>query len=348
MEETIQNIAYSPQDASRLSLEMVNDLRTNRHGVQTGIADMDRALIPARPGELITVLGYTSHYKSGFMNWISRQAIKDIEPGSNKIVVRVTWEQSVEEDTITWLAGATNIPVTNIARGLVDEKEWKLLNRAAVKRATTPMWIVGHSQQESAARRRARPRMTIHDVINAVEYIVNDATSHRLEIVLIVLDYLQRIRPAAADGDNKRQQQMEAVNGSKDMAISFACPVYLGVQTGRQVIDRANKTPQVNDGQETSNIEQSSDKMIGLWYPIKTEPKGAKINGIEVTENLLIATILKQKLGAAPITLALYVDPERNLIGSRADLPDQEKPKTKPKKEEATERELPWYSYDEK
>jgi len=101
------------------------------------------------------------------------------------------------------------------------------------------------------------------------------------------------------------------------MAISFGCPVLLGVQTGRQVMERDIKIPGIDDGQETSNIEQSSDKMLSVWYPIKTEDKGSLVAGEEVTKNLLIVRLLKQKLGEAPATFALYVDPERNIIAGR-------------------------------
>lgn len=321
----ISDIAYSPQEVSSLALKKIDQLRHDSGGgVKTGITDIDKMVLPFRPGELITVLGYTSHYKSGFMNWLSKQAVKSIPEGSDEIVIRVTWEQSVEEDTLTWLAGDTNMSVTSLARGLVDEAEWKLLLNSSVRRAITPMWIVGHSEIESREKRHARPRMTMTDVGKAIQYIVNEATDTQWRVRMIVLDYLQRIRPDQQDGISKREQMMEAVNRAKDAAISFGCPVVLGVQTGRDTMKRDDKTPTIDDGQETSNIEQSSDKMFGLWYPIKTEPEGKMIDGQKVTKNLLIVRLLKQKLGEAPKTFALYVDPEHNLIGSMAgeDTPD--------------------------
>ena len=264
-------------------------------------------LLPFRPGELVTVLGYTSNYKSGLMNWLSKQAIKEIikDKTDDEFVARVTWEQSVEEDTLSWLAGDADLSITRLARGLVDDKEWKILERSSVKRATTPMWIVGHSQLEQKERRRSRPRMTMNDVALALEYICNDATEKKIKPKMIVLDYLQRIRPDQKDGESKR-----------DAAIAFGCPVLLGVQTGRQVMEREDKTPTIDDGQETSNIEQSSDKMFGVWYPIKTEPMGSPLMGMTVNKNLLIVRLLKQKLGEAPKTFALYVDPEKNLLAS--------------------------------
>jgi replicative DNA helicase len=313
----VADIAYSPQEASSLAVKKIDLLRHDiGGGVKTGITDVDAMVLPFRPGELITVLGYTSNYKSGFMNWLSKEAIKSIPTNANEIVIRVTWEQSVEEDTLTWLAGDADMSITKLARGLVDEAEWKLLLNSSVRRAITPMWIVGHSEIESRDRRQARPRMTMTDVGKAIQYIVNEATDTQWRVRMIVLDYLQRIRPDKEDGDSKREQMMEAVNRAKDAAISFGCPVVLGVQTRRESQDRDDKFPCIDDGQETSNIEQSSDKMFGLWYPIKTEKEGKLIDGIPVSKNLLMLRLLKQKLGEAPKTFALYVDPEHNRIGS--------------------------------
>ena len=317
----ITTLVFDPQTSSHLAVQMVDNLRKDAGGgVQSGINDLDKILLPFRSGELVTVLGYTSNYKSGFMNWLSKQALKliDKEKSEDEFVARVTWEQSVEEDTLSWLAGDANLSITKLARGLVDEKEWKVLQKSSIRRAITPMWIVGHSQLENTERRRARPRMTMNDVALALEYICNDATERKLKPKMIVLDYLQRIRPDTKDGDSKREQMMEAVNRAKDAAIAFGCPVILGVQTGRQVMEREDKTPTIEDGQETSNIEQSSDKMFGVWYPVKTEKPGSAIHGVQVTKNLLVLRLLKQKLGEAPKTFALFVDPEKNILGNIA------------------------------
>ena len=114
-----------------------------------------------------------------------------------------------------------------------------------------------------------------------------------------------------ADGGTRREQMMEAVNLSKDLAVAYGCPVLLGVQASRETLERDDKVPTIQDGQETSNIEQSADVAFGCWYPIKTEKPNAAINGYAVTKNLFVLRLLKQKLGPAPETFMTYVDPER-------------------------------------
>ena len=319
-DEDIERITFSPQHAGRLAVEMVGDNRAHvGEGLRIGIPLIDKTMVPFRAGQLVTVLAYTSQYKSGFMNWLAKQAVKSIQGEEKKIVVKVTWEQSVEEDTLSWLASDADISITKMARGTLDEAEWKLLVGASMRRAVTPLWVVGHSQVEYKSLRKARPRMTMRDVARAMEFIIHDATAEILSPALVVLDYLQRIRADPEDGENRRVQMMEAVNLSKDLGIAYGCPVVLGVQTSRSEQDRNDKIPQLNDGQETSNIEQSSDISFGLWYPIRTEPlmtggKPTMIGGYMVTKNLLFCRLLKQKLGEASITYALFVDPEKNEI----------------------------------
>ncbi len=306
----IEDIVYSPQAAAKLAVEALEELRNNSVGVKSGISSLDEVMLPLRGGELVTVLGYTSHYKTGFMNWLLKSAVQECQDG--EVAVKVTWEDSVEEETLKWIANDSNISVTAMVRGKVDD--WDLVMRSYARRISTPLWIVGHSNQESYNGRKARPRLTMTDVMEAVEYIISCGGAPRM----VVLDYLQRIRPDYSDGNNKREQMMEAVNKAKDLAIQFGCPVVLGVQASRGILSREFKLPRLDDGLETSNIEQSSDKAISLWYPMKTEELGVMIDavGVPVTENLLIVGLLKQKLGLAPVILPLHLDASRGVITS--------------------------------
>ena len=94
-ERDITTLVFDPQTSSHLAVQMVDNLRKDAGGgVQSGINDLDKILLPFRSGELVTVLGYTSNYKSGFMNWLSKQALKLIEKekSEDEFVARVTWE----------------------------------------------------------------------------------------------------------------------------------------------------------------------------------------------------------------------------------------------------------------
>jgi replicative DNA helicase len=248
------------------------------------------------------------------MNWCLKAAVNQCE--ESDVVIKVTWEDSVEEDTLKWVSSDAGIPISIMVRG--EELNWEIVMKSYQKRIETPLWLVGHSNSISSVAGKARPRMTMTDVLEAVNFINDGVTDHKYKPRLIVLDYLQRIRPDASDGSTKREQMMEAVNKSKDLAIQIGCSVMLGVQAGRGVLDRAYKLPRLEDGLETSNIEQSSDKVLSLWYPIKTEPDGKfiDVDNVKVHDHLLICGVLKQKMGIAPVSIPLYIDPALNIISS--------------------------------
>lgn len=326
-------IVFSPPEAAALGVALLQKSRESlSSGISFGIKRLDEVMNPMRPGELVSVYGLPGHHKTNVLNHLSCKAIAGIPPGSNEVVVRATWEQSVEEDTLHWIANDTGIPITGMVRGELDEAEWEVIYRSADRRAVSPLWILGHSALRSEGNRRARPRMTMSDIARALEWICNSSCDTPLKIKAVVLDYLQRIRPDPQDGADRREQVMEIVNRAKDCALSFGCTTLLGVQAKREVNDREQKLPRQSDAQESSNVEQTSDKIISLWYPWKTEKPNTMITtsricqdknatgqpmkvieeSWKITPNLLLVGIPKQKMGPIIESVPVYIDPAEN------------------------------------
>lgn len=315
--DNIRALIHSPAQVAQSTTELVSKLQADKGGgIPFGFPVVDDELIPARPGDLVVVAGYTSNWKSGLMNWLALQELKRImqRGDTNQIVIKVTWEQSAEEDTLTYLSSQAEIPAMTMVRGKLDDDQWKIIRHAAVERQVVPLWIVGHSIMESIRDRKARPRMTMSDVAVALDMIINQAMGSRREPRMIVMDYLQRIRSDPEDGDTMRERIIAIVNRVKDCAIAFGCPVYLGVQAGRSVAQRTEQIPELEDLQESSAIEQAADKILSLWYPIKNLPLGKNLDTFMVTPELLVMRLLKQKMGFAPITWFLNIDPKLTLV----------------------------------
>jgi len=307
---------FNPQEASNLAIESINDRRNEKQGLKIGLPTIDNYLIPMRKSQLIGVMGYTSHYKSGFMSFVANKAIGQLED-ENDVIIYVSWEQSVEEQIILDIARTSFIDAGDIYRGKVSDLDFETLARSAVLRASKPLWIIGHSE----AGEKRRPRLTMTDMANALVYLTE---KEMRKPKLIVLDYLQRINRDDASTGDMRGGFMEIVDRAKDMAIAFACPVILGTQAKRDVIDRKWKQPIISDAQETSNFEQSCDVIFSTWFPKNTEPIGSTIGPggnleYEVTENLLLIQLLKQKQGQAPILFPMFVKPATNEMYSLAD-----------------------------
>ena len=301
-----ENSAFFPDTIARLTVQELKKLREEKSlGIMSGYSNIDKVLTPFRGGELVPVLGYTNNFKSGFMSMLCNNAIPQLKPDSNEIIIACSWEDSVEDRGIWDLAEMTHMDTTALDRGEFGDLEWKKLLDASLKRADKPIYYIGHSDQDM----RRRPRLSLPQVWQVLEHLYS---YHGKQCRMIALDYLQRIRP---DKDRRdwRVAMMEIVDIAKDMAIAFNVPVLLGTQAGRKVRDLADpKMPQIEHAQETSNIEQSAGKFFSLCLPHKTMNTGESFDfaggTFVVSDNLLLIGLLKQKRGVAPRYFAFHID----------------------------------------
>jgi replicative DNA helicase len=305
-EETKIETVYSPQQASVLAVQTVEGRKVQGAGLLTGIPGLDEVMLPLKRGDLVVVEGYTSNGKSMLMSAIANNVAADLK-GADEVVVYVSWEQSVEEQTLLDISRTSTIPSSVLYKGSLTEMQWSAMMRAALERASQPIWLVGHSD----ASEQRRPRLTMTDVARSLAYIV-DVQGRRVS--LIVLDYLQRINRDDVHTTDARLGFMDIVDRAKDAALAFGCPLLLGCQAGRETQSKDWKMPGIRDGQESSNVEQSADKFLALWMPKTSEPMGSKvqlegsIKEMTVTEHLMFLKLWKQKFGPAPKLLPLYVD----------------------------------------
>ena len=307
---------YTPAEVSALVLNSIKATRERKGlGIPSYMPALDKYLKPARPGQLLIIMGRPSNYKSGLMQYMARSVALDIirEGAEREIVVYVTWEMPVEDLGLYDLAAQMGVPASQLTEGTIDDDLWQAVQVAAMRRAGLPLWIVGHSVE----RRRKRPNLTLTNVAMALRWI-DDVMGFHPRVVF--LDYLQQMQ--TEHGEDRRMQVFDNVRRSKDMALHLACPVHLGVQAGRQVDDRQWNLPEMGDGQETSNIEQTADVILSVWMPKTTKPagemlqmpKGAGGIQIEITDNLLVVGLKKQRTGPANKVCFVYVDHDRNQI----------------------------------
>lgn len=297
-----ERLAHSPTEVSTLTVQLLEEYRRNPEKViVSGIPKLDQRIVPWR-SHLVTVQGYTNHFKTSFMNILAQNVERVCE--ENDVIIYVDVENSLEESTIKDISQVSLVPVPTMLMGKASDKEWKSIMQAATIRATKKIWLLAHSEQDYRARRRA----TVPDLWEALTYIRDEQEKN---IKMIVVDYFQRIRRHDTR-QGHRVIYMEMVDMLQDLALGFGCPLLLGSQTARAVKNRQDKMPTLADLMETSNLEQSSRSAISLYMPGKEDyPLGTgwEFGGInyEVTENLIMISILKQK-GVCPIHQPYYID----------------------------------------
>lgn len=306
-------VVFDPSLVSTLTVSSIKAARDDPDTLTTGIPQLDDHYITFRPRRVNGILAYTSHGKTSLMNILARNFVPQI--GENEVIVYATWEDSIEDLSLSFLANASRISVTSLFGGNLTPEEWKEMMKAATLRAQTPLWLIGHSEQKEARR----PRLTMTDIWAAMEYIVDKRGK---KVRAVFLDYLQRINRDDTKGE-MRGQYMAIMDKVKDLALDFNTCVTIGTQVGRDVKERKWKQPQDNDAQETSNFEQTADGLISLWIPKKTETigdcllerRGIDGQAVHVTERLMMVQTLKQKKAKAPVLRAVDFYPETNEIG---------------------------------
>lgn len=307
---------FDPSLVSSLTVGSIRDAQAMPDALMTGIPQLDDHYVMTRPGRVTGLLAYTSNGKTSLMNLLARNFVPQLK--ADEIVVPVTWEDSIEDLTLSYLSAVSKVSMTSLFSGKMDTNEWNDMMQAATQRASAPIWVMGHSEQKEARR----PRLTMTDVWRGMEYIVD---KRKKKVKVIFLDYLQRINRDDVKG-TIREQYMTIMDKVKDLALGFDTHVIIGTQVGRDVKERKWKQPQDHDAQETSNFEQTCDGLISLWIPKRTEDIGAtlvkatmekgvqKTPSIEVTERLMLIQTLKQKKAVAPVLRAVDFYAETNEI----------------------------------
>jgi replicative DNA helicase len=306
-----ENFVFDPSLVSTLTVGSIRENRDAPDMLSTGIPQMDDHYVMFRPRRVNGILAYTSHGKTSLMNILARNFVPQL--AEDEIVVYITWEDSIEDLTLSHLANTSRINITSLFHGKLGINEWDAMMKAATQRAQTPLWLMGHSEAKEARR----PRLTMTDIWAGMEYIVD---KRKKKVRAIFLDYLQRISRDDQKGE-MRGQYMAIMDKVKDLSLGFDTCVTIGSQVGRDVKERKWKQPQDNDAQETSNFEQTCDGIISLWIPKKTEkigesliPAAGEMPGVFVTENLMLIQTLKQKKAKAPVLRAVDFIPETNEI----------------------------------
>jgi replicative DNA helicase len=243
------------------------------------------------------------------MRWArNRAAFLRQQQMENRVVVYITLEQSIEELNAFNVAADERVSITSMARGEITADEWQRCLKAGIKRRFAPLWNIGYS----AMREGKQPRLTVDAIANALELI---KSTHGKTLDLVFVDYLQRL-PIDTRAESKAVGISNHVDALKDIALNITkCPLVVGVQARREVDDANPPIPQMDDGQWTSNIEQTGDRVVSLVRPCNYVKPGEKFGSSTVEgPNELVVSILKQKLGQANLARRVYFDPEYNKL----------------------------------
>jgi replicative DNA helicase len=239
-------------------------------GVATGFADLDKKLGGLHPSDLVILAGRPSMGKSALATNIAFNAAKayrTARAADGRIVSEdggisafFSLEMSSEQLATRILAEESGVSSDRIRRGEVKREDFDKFVAASQRLQTVPLYIDDTPALTIGALRTRARRMKRQQGLD-----------------LIVIDYLQLMRPSAQGrgSENRVQEISEITRGLKAIAKELDVPVLALSQLSRAVEQREDKRPMLADLRESGSIEQDADVVMFIFreeYYLSREP----------------------------------------------------------------------------
>lgn len=231
-------------------------------GVSTGLMDLDLKLGGLHKSDLVILAGRPAMGKSALATNIAFNAAKlnseKAEEGA--VVALFSLEMSAEQLATRILAEQAEISSEKIRRGDIVGDDFAKIVKLSQQLSEIKLFIDDTPALSiSALRTRARRLKRTHG------------------LGMVVVDYLQLLRPGSRQVDNRVQEISEITQGLKALAKELDVPVLALSQLSRQVEQREDKRPQLADLRESGSIEQDADVVMFIfredYYHERKEPE---------------------------------------------------------------------------
>lgn len=210
-------------------------------GVRTGFEGLDRLTGGWQAGNLIIVGGRPSMGKSALaMAFAESAAVRD-----DTTTLVFSLEMSERELTDRAISSRARVSSQLLRQpATLRDEHWPKLAQAMSVLSTQRLQIV-EAPGLTVPEMRAMARMC----------------RARHGLGLVVVDYLQLIRPATRDPSRVREVD-EISQGLKHLAKELSVPVICLAQLNRQLEQREQKRPRLSDLRESGGVEQDADLVL--------------------------------------------------------------------------------------
>ncbi|MGI5122820.1 replicative DNA helicase [Marinactinospora thermotolerans] len=230
-------------------------------GISTGFADLDELTQGLRPGQLVVIGARPSIGKSTLAMDLARTAaIRDGEP-----CLFVSLEMGEEELMHRVLAAEARVPLHRIQAGRLAEAEWEAVSQVMPRVSAAPMVI------------EDQPMMTMAEIRSMCRRVARE-----MGLRLVVVDYLQLIRPPATARASTTRQEIvaEMSRDLKLLAKELGVTVVALSQLNRGPEQRTEKKPMLSDLRESGAVEQDADMVVLLhredFYEKENSPRAGE------------------------------------------------------------------------
>ena len=244
-------------------------------GVASGFIDLDKKLGGLHPSDLVILAGRPSMGKTALATNIAFNAAKAYRPAhtadgridltreaeDGAVVGFFSLEMSAEQLATRILAEESGTSSDRIRRGEVRREDFDKFIAASQRLAAVPLYIDDTPAISVAALRTRARRLKRQNGLG-----------------LIVIDYLQLLRPSAQSRamENRVQEVSDITRGLKAIAKELDVAVLACAQLSRAVEQREDKRPMLSDLRESGSIEQDADVVMFIfreeYYLSRGEP----------------------------------------------------------------------------
>jgi replicative DNA helicase len=212
----------------------------------TGIRDFDNLIGGGIPrGRLIVMMGATGMGKTTLLQAILKNATYHLKRPCLFFSVEMTAEAQSEKI----YSNLAQIPTTSLQNGAIQEHQWEKLASAREAYIDVPLMI--------------------NDQVRNIEEMISISRNFYAqhgEIAIIAIDFLQLVKSTRKElfMDN-RARFLYILQELNQLKKDLNTRIILLSQIGRNVKDRAEKRPTINDAAETGGIEELSDLLISFY-----------------------------------------------------------------------------------
>lgn len=226
-------------------IKRVKELQNILIGTDTGFKELNEITTGFNKGELIVIGARPSMGKTAL---ILSMILKTLASGRG--VALFNLEMSITELMLRMLSAHSRIPMQDIRKGRLDDREMSKLSQASQYLCSKDSFYIddGHNLTLSNLRSKLR-RLKSQDSNISIAFI----------------DYLQLMQPDKSKNLPRHEEIAEISRGLKKLARELEIPIVTLAQLNRSLEYRDDKRPILSDLKESGSIEQDADIIMFLY-----------------------------------------------------------------------------------
>ncbi len=224
-------------------------------GINTGFIELDKKIKGLRDSDLIIIGARPSVGKTAF----ALQLARNVSLLTNKLVALFSLEMDEDSVDLRFLASEARVDSNRFMDGSLSRDEWLRVVRATNILADAPI---------------LRDDTANISTLDIKIRLMNWLAKYNKKISLLIIDYLQLMKPTVSrKTDNRRQDVSQVTRDLKMLAKELKIPVVAISSLSRSSEGRVDHRPQLSDLKESGEIESDADVVMFLYREEMYEPK---------------------------------------------------------------------------